>query len=223
MGKVIIQEETTKNPISLIGKEAGVCWGADVNDDVKNYRRGFDCINSNHGRTLEFPQVYMILSGYSIRFGREFYTHIAGGPSRLQSSTRYINYAKGFEYIIPKSVANNPEAEKLYIETMDVIRKNCKQLEDMGIPREDSAMQLPLAMTSNIVVRTNLRHLVDMSRQRMCSRAFWEFRQFMNDLIKTLEDYSPEWKKLVSMGLFHAKCDDLGYCPEKKGCGRHEN
>ena len=30
MGKVIIQEETTKYPITLIGKRAGVCWGADI-------------------------------------------------------------------------------------------------------------------------------------------------------------------------------------------------
>ena len=38
MGKVIILDETTRNPITLIGKRAGVCWGADVTDDEKNYK-----------------------------------------------------------------------------------------------------------------------------------------------------------------------------------------
>ena len=38
MGKVIIQDFTTKNPISMIGVEAGVCWGADTSNQEKNYK-----------------------------------------------------------------------------------------------------------------------------------------------------------------------------------------
>lgn len=64
MGKVIIQERyTTKNPITMIGEEAGTCWGADTNDDVKNYKRGLDCLSNEHGRTIEYPDVYMIWMG----------------------------------------------------------------------------------------------------------------------------------------------------------------
>lgn len=83
MGKVIIHEETSKNPITLIGKEAGICYGSDVSNNEKNYKRGLELIKSGHGRTLEFPQVYMTLDEYSARTIREFYTHIAGGPTRL--------------------------------------------------------------------------------------------------------------------------------------------
>ena len=32
---VIIQDATTLKPISMIGLEAGVCWGADVTDEEK--------------------------------------------------------------------------------------------------------------------------------------------------------------------------------------------
>ena len=96
MGKVIIQERyTTKNPITMIGEEAGTCWGADTNDDVKNYKRGLDCLSNEHGRTIEYPDVYMILDGYSARVIREWYTHIGGSPTRLQASTRYIDYEHG--------------------------------------------------------------------------------------------------------------------------------
>ena len=35
MGNVILQKETTIDPISLIGREAGVCWGADITDTEK--------------------------------------------------------------------------------------------------------------------------------------------------------------------------------------------
>ena len=89
MGKITILPETTKNPVTLIGRRAGVCWGGDAEDEEKNYRRGMDCIKSNHGRTLEYVNVEMILDGYSARVIREWYTHIGGAPTRLQSSTRY--------------------------------------------------------------------------------------------------------------------------------------
>ena len=43
MGKVIIQSEyTTENPITMIGTEAGICWGADTSDAKKNYKRGLE-------------------------------------------------------------------------------------------------------------------------------------------------------------------------------------
>ena len=62
MGKIIILPETTRNPITKIGEMAGVCWGADTGDPEKNYKRGLDCIESGHGRTLEFVSVEMIRS-----------------------------------------------------------------------------------------------------------------------------------------------------------------
>lgn len=51
---ITILPETTKDPISLIGRRAGICWGADITDAEKNYKRGLDCIKANHGRTWEF-------------------------------------------------------------------------------------------------------------------------------------------------------------------------
>jgi thymidylate synthase (FAD) len=40
MGKVIISSDTCKDPISMIGRYAGFCWGADTEDPAKNYKRG---------------------------------------------------------------------------------------------------------------------------------------------------------------------------------------
>ena len=39
MGQIIIQKETTIDPISLIGREAGVCWGANIEDTRKKFLR----------------------------------------------------------------------------------------------------------------------------------------------------------------------------------------
>lgn len=219
MGKVIIQDETNKDPISLIGKEAGVCWGADISNKEKNYKRGLDCLVSGHGRTWEFPQVYMILDGYSARVIREFYTHIGGAPTRLQASTRYINY-KDFEYIIPPSIKNNADTKLIYQSVMREITEICSYLEqECKIPREDVAMLFPLGMSTKIVVRTNLRNLIDMSHQRLCTRAYWEYRDLMYDIMCALEHYSEEWDYLVD-NYFVPKCEVSGFCTEKKCCGR---
>ena len=219
MGRVIIQPETSKDPISLIGREAGVCWGADVNDEAKNYKRGLNCLESGHGRTWEYPQVYVVLDGYSARVFRELYTHIAGGPTRLQASTRYINYQKGFDYVTPPIVKRNTEAAEVYESAMRDITVAMQKLESLNIPREDIAMLLPLGMESKVVLRTNLRNLIDMAHQRLCTRAYWEYRQLMRDLMKALTDYSEEWGYLVEH-YFVPKCEVCGFCTEKSSCGR---
>lgn len=219
MGKITIQEFTTKNPIELIGREAGTCWGSDTETPEKNYRRGIGCLNDGHGRTFEYPDVYMIIDGYSARVIREWYTHIGGAPTRLQASTRYINYEKGFTYVTPHSVQASEEAGKIYQDAMADIAEALRKLEALGIPREDSAMLLPLGMTTKIVDKRNLRNLIDMSRQRMCTRAYWEFREMFNDICQALSAYSEQWKYLVDHYMM-PKCEVLGYCPEKKSCGR---
>lgn len=219
MGTVIIQAETTVDPISLIGREAGVCWGADISDADKNYKRGLNCLEAGHGRTWEYPQVYVILDGYSARVFRELYTHIAGGPTRLQASTRYINYQKGFDYVTPPMIQNNAEAKEIFDNTMQEIVEAMQKLEAMNIPREDIAMMLPLGMESKVVLRTNLRNLIDMAHQRLCTRAYWEYRLLMRDLMKALTEYSEEWGYLVKE-YFVPKCEVCGFCTEKSSCGR---
>lgn len=218
MGTVTILKETTKNPITLIGERAGVCYNADISDSAKNYKRGLECIKSGHGRVMEYVNVEMILDGFSARVIREWYTHIGGAPTRLQSSTRYINY-DNFNYVIPPSIINNPYAFKIYVDTMSYITNGYKELTKLNISKEDIAMLLPLGMTTKIIDKRNLRNLVDMSRQRMCSRAYLEYRLLFEMICEALSEYSEEWATLIDM-LFHPKCEELGYCPESKSCGR---
>lgn len=219
MGTVTILPYTTKNPISLIGEMAGVCWGADTSDPTKNYKRGWECIESGHGRTMEFPDVYMMLDGYSARVIREWYTHIGGMPTRLQASTRYIDYDH-FDYVTPLSIKDGGDLEREYDEAMGDIMQAVQDLEKLGVPREDAALLLPLGMTTRIVCKHNARNLIDMSRQRECVRAYWEYRDIFRDMKLALTNYSEEWARLVAKTM-HPKCVEYGYCPEKHGCGKY--
>lgn len=218
MGTVTVLPHTTKEPISMIGWMAGVCWGGDVTNDGKNYRRGMDCILSGHGRAVEYPDVYLVIDGYSAKVIREWYTHIGCLPTRLQASTRYINY-NDFQYVTPQTIRDNPDAAAVYDDAMREIAKSMKALEELGVPREDSSMVLPLCMTTKVVEKRNARNLIDMSRNRMCKRAYWEFRDLFRDICKALSEYSDQWGVLIESQM-KPKCEVLGYCPEKDGCGR---
>ena len=220
MGKITILTDTTpKNPITLIGRRAGVCWGADISDDKKNYKRGLSCLKDNHGRTFEFPCVDLIIDGYSSRVIREWYTHIGGSPTRLQESTRYVN-CENFDYIIPRSILFSAQATNEYVKAMDNIKESYRTLESMHIPKEDIANILPLGMTTKIVDHRNLRNYIDMMANRKCNRAYWEFRELADDICDALSSYSDEWKYLVD-NYFISKCDRLGYCTESRGCGKY--
>ena len=219
MAKVIVQEYTCKDPITMIGIEAGTCWGANLEDAARNYARGLDCLESGHGRTFEYPDAYLTLDGYSARVIREWYTHVGGLPTRLQASTRYIDYEHGFAYFTPPSIEKNAEAKAVYDDMMSGIREHLEKLEALGIPREDTALGLPLGMETKVVCKHNLRNLIDMSHQRMCSRAYHEYRKLFGDVCKALSEYSEEWKYLVDH-YFMPKCEVSGFCTEKYSCGR---
>ena len=218
MGRVLVRDYTTKTPLQMIGESAGFCWGSDISDANKNMKRAIDCIASGHGRTMEFPDIHLILDGYSARVIREFYTHIGCLPTRLQSSTRYVD-AKSFKYVTPPSVFKDEKAKQVYDETMEHIREGYAKLEELGIKREDAAMVLPLGMETVIVDKRNFRNLVDMAKNRMCTRAYWEYRELMNDICEALSSYSGEWNTLIKLCM-KPKCEISGYCTESKSCGR---
>lgn len=218
--RVKIDEDTTKKPLTMIGKYAGICYNSRTDNDVINHDRGVECVQFNHGRTIEFPDVYMTIEDYSARVMREFYTHIGGAPTRLQESTRYVKYTKYLPIVVPPLIARNEEAVKVYTDTTTTIKAALQKLEALGIPKEDSAMLLPLGMATKVIVKVNARELINIARERMCTRAYWEFRNLMTSIRSALAQYSPEWKEFVEM-TFKAKCDVLGYCPEKESCGRY--
>lgn len=219
MGTITILPETPKNPLALIGKRAGICYGTDVSNEEKNVKRGINCVESGHGRTLEFVDVHMVIDGYSARVMREYYRHVGGLTPYLQASTRYINY-KNFDVIRPRAIESDSEATVVFNTAIKHIREAVRDLKDLGIKNEDVANILPLGMTTKCVEKRNLRNLVDMSHVRKCSRAYSEYRlDLFPDIENALKAYSDEWAWIVDK-LFKPKCDVYGYCDESRSCGR---
>lgn len=228
MGKITILPQTTKDPLQLIGTTSAVCYNADISNKEKNIKRALDCIHSGHGRVLEWPNVEVIVEGFSAKMMREAMRHIVG-TSVLQASTRYIDYEKGFDVITPPAIANNNDAMEVWCKAMNDIKMAMGALKALGIPKEDYTNLLPLAYQSKMIWKVNLRTLVNFFGQRKCFRAYWEIRDFCDGIIKALSSYSDEWK-IICDNLFVPKCEqyrfvnpNFCFCTEAKGCGRHPN
>lgn len=207
---------TTKNPLQIIGECSGICWNSDINNKDKNIKRALDCIDSGHGRSAEYADVYCIIDGYSARCIRELYTHIVG-TTRLQESTRYVN-ENNFSYYTPPSILQDEDSYGLYADCMKYIKEVYKKLIDNNIPKEDVANILPLGMNTKIVWKINLRALIHFFNMRMCNRAYKEIRDLCHELSKELKAYSDEWN-LIGSKYFVPKCTaNEGRCTEKNSC-----
>lgn len=201
--------DSTKNPIQLMGKVSGCCYGSDITDATKNYKRGKRCVDDNHGRVLEFPDVILEIDGYSARCVRELYTAMVG-VSKLQSSTRYINY-DNFAYYTPEQLEGNEEYHKAMKDILEVYNK----LVNAGTPKEHVANLLPLGMISKTVIKINYRALLHLAEIRLCSRAYVEIQDMTKEIIDVVGNIDPEWKELMS--YMKPRC---ATCTEKHNCLR---
>lgn len=223
-----IKKYTTEYPLQMIGELSGICFGANTEDIEKNIKRAWDCVDSGHERTEEFPDIYMVIDGYSAKCLRELYTHIGGAPTRLQESTRYIDYEKrGVPVVTPPSILRSELASEVWFETIEHIKNGMKKLKSLGIPNEDSTNLLPLAYKSKMVWKVNLRTLVHFMQMRLCNKSYLEIRNLCKELKEVLSSYSSEWKLLCDV-LFVPKCEQYKYlnngfcyCNENKSCGKY--
>lgn len=206
----------TKNPLTTIGEIAGVCYNS---TNPKWYPRiAKRCLAEGHGRVSEFADITIEIDEYSAKMIRELYTHIAG-TSRVQSSTRYIDYSEQFNYVTPHSISRNEEALAVWEATMNTINEAMKKMKELEVPVEDLTNVLPLAYTTKMVLKINLRALIHMFNVRTCTCAYHEIRKFMYDLRAELRVLDDEWKFLCD-NYFVPKCVASGYCDEEtRNCG----
>lgn len=204
----------TKNPLTLMGEVAATCW-----DSTPSANIGKECIESGHGRIAEYADIVVEIDGYSARTIRELYTHIAG-TSRVQSSTRYINY-DSFRYYTPDSIIGDSRTsvKRQYHLTMLTIMEQYKKLIEAGVPKEDAANILPLGMISKMVLKINVRALLHLAETRFCTRTLKEFRELVTELLSVISDLGEEWKWIADRAK--PVCEVRGYCVEKHGCGRY--
>ena len=206
----------TGDPVLAIEEAACNCYDSTPSLDGKIMAH---CIKSGHTSVTEFCNFTFHIEGVSRALLAQLTRHRHAGYA--VRSQRYCS-EDGFEYVIPPSIQNNPEALIEYLETMEFLRNKYNRLQELGIPNEDARYVLPNACETKLEITMNLRALMNFMNERLCACAQWEIRQLariMRDLI--IEQFPQFAPYLVPKCEKYGK--DKGFCnePKKRSCGRH--
>ena len=158
-----------------------------------------------------------LISGVSRSLTHQLVRHRPASYS--QQSQRYCNFEEGFDYIIPDKIKNNEELKQGF----DICMKSLQDIYNIfinaGVPQEDARAILPNACSTNIVVTFNLRELIHICNERLCTCAQLEIRKLFNEIKRQVIKQLP-----LSEQYLVPKCDLVGFCNESKErcCGRHK-
>lgn len=131
-------------------------------------------------------------------------------------SQRYVDMSDGFGYVIPESIAQNPEARDVFDAFMRGIDTLYTYLRSCGIPAEDARFILPNACHTQMIVTMNARELMHFFSLRCCKRAQWEIRAVADEMLRLCKEVAPEIFAKAGPGCVR------GHCPEGKGGCKHE-
>lgn len=121
----------------------------------------------------EFFDITFLIEGVSRAFTHQFVRNRQG--SYAQQTMRILNM-EGFEYITGPSIKGNEKLESIYDNIMLDIDDAYKRLIAAGAKEEDARGILPTNISTNIMVKHNLRSLSDMMASRASERTQGEYR-----------------------------------------------
>ena len=214
---------TTQNLLDILYTGARTCYNAgspiDMFEEVDNIppdkklKLINGCIKSSHLSVLEHSQFTFAIEGVSRALTHQLVRH--RHCSFSQQSQRYVNLEGTFDYVTPKALQDEGDLQGYFAECMQQAYESYTELINKGVKPEDARAVLPNACCTNMVITLNLRSLIHLCNERLCTRAQLEIRQLVQLMVKeVLKDN--EWLK----PYLQPKCESLEYCPEHKGCGR---
>lgn len=172
-------------------------------------------LDAGHLSISEHYQFNILIEGVSRALTHQLVRHRHCTFS--QQSQRYCKTENGFDYVTPDSVAANKDLKEGFDLCMTTLSKFYDILVKEGVKAEDARAVLPNACTTNIVLTTNLRELMHICNERLCTCAQLEIRRlFVEIKNQVVKDMPWTSKYLVS------KCELYDYCNEMpgRGCGK---
>jgi len=157
-------------------------------------------LKNRHYSVLEHASATFRISGVSRALTHQLVRHRL--CSFTQQSQRYVN-EKGFGFVEPGKIRENPEAHAMFLEQMEAARKAYAGLQAMGVRNEDARFVLPNAVESQLVVSANLRQWRHIIELRCRAPSQWEIRQVCGEILKHL-------KKSVPTAFSDLELDDKG-------------
>lgn len=168
--------QATPNPIETISKIASICYDSDPKNPlglVKHlYKNGHHSVFEHICFTFKIEGISRACSHQLVRHRHCSFT---------QRSQRYCS-EDGFKYVTPPTISKGKfwmemnEIEDWYI---------CHQNDDT--PNEDARYILPNACETSLYLSCNLRELIHIANERLCTRAQWEIRELVKEMVALVD------------------------------------
>lgn len=181
MNVTLIQQ--TSKPIENITQIASICYDSEPKDPMKLVRHLY-----NNGHHSVFEHIYFTfkIEGISRACSHQLVRHRM--CSFTQRSQRYCN-EDDFKYVAPPSIGDNNPFDVMMTEAME----NYDDLREFA-SKEDARYVLPNACCTDLYLSCNLRELIHICNERLCSRAQWEIRELVKKMVDLVD---PELKFML--------------------------
>ena len=175
MKVTLIQQ--TPYPVKMIAKIASICYDSNPKDPMKLVKHLY-----NNGHHSVFEHVYFTfkIEGISRACSHQLVRH--RHCSFTQRSQRYCDETDA-EYITPDSIVDFD----IWGADMANAFNGYEYQKEVGTPSEDARYLLPNACVTSLYLSCNLRELIHIANERLCSRAQWEIRNLVKQMV-TLVD-----------------------------------
>ena len=168
--------QATPNPVETIAKIASICYDSDPKNPmalVKHLYAG--------GHHSVFEHIYFTfkIEGISRACSHQLVRH--RHCSFTQRSQRYCS-EDGFGFVTPSTVDSG-----FFANDMEDIKDWYEGYQRLGTPNEDARYILPNACATSLYLSCNLRELIHMANERLCTRAQWEIRCLVREMCQLVD------------------------------------
>lgn len=169
--------QSTPKPIETISKIASICYDSDPKDPMALVKH---CYRNGHHSVFEHIYFTFKIEGISRACSHQLVRH--RHCSFTQRSQRYCSEDE-FEFVTPDTI---PEG---------MFHNDVRVLQDwydyyrhhMSVPNEDARYILPNACATELYLSCNLRELIHIANERLCTRAQWEIRDLVKQMVALVD------------------------------------
>lgn len=186
-------------------------------------------VDLGHESPIEHVNFTFGVEGVSRTLSHQLVRHRIASYS--QQSQRYVKLGN-FDYIIPPSIEEDPEAKAVFIEAMEkdtqyygklvniLYEKHLNRYLRDGLSEkkasakaekeaiEDARYVFPNACETKIVFTMNARALMNFFRLRTCNRAQWEIRELAIQMLIKVQEIYPSLFKNAGPGCVRGACPE---------------
>jgi thymidylate synthase (FAD) len=179
MKVTLIQQ--TPNPIETIANIASICYDSDPKDPMKLVQHLY-----KNGHHSVFEHIYFTfrIDGISRACSHQLVRHRM--CSFTQRSQRYCS-EEDFDIVSPVPIEEDDFTYLSYKDAAFHCKNVYKFLTKHGIKNEDARYILPNSTETSLYLSCNLRELIHICNERLCSKAQWEIRQLVWEMVNLVD------------------------------------